>query len=450
MCGYRCKLGEASQYLVPQGSYVRIPLGAGQKGCLKICQCSAQGVVDRCQPMPCYPLDSCWLGSRKIQHGATFMLECNQCSCYAGEITCRKKQCEVTALGGVDPGYTSLPCNCPSHHVPVCGRNGNTYPSSCLAKCANLKDADFEFGTCSSKDPCNPNPCGEDRQCVPARKVCLSFLHKPCPQYQCVDTNVACNSLPHEPVCDTDGEEHPNVCYLSRYKKTLAYRGPCLVNCRNDVTVCGIDGNTYTSECSAHASLVSVDYEGPCRAVGLISMQPRHQCTDNLIKCPPLSRPGCLGSTPPGACCPVCGGSLRLLFSQKQVDRALYALRGTAMSALTVTSVIQSLERQVQVAECTVRGYLTVEMDIFVLVQAIGRYPPSELQLEACVREAEKLANLIEVSSPRILSELSLSSLMTATIVHVPVRSCAVFVQPVWWIISTLLFCTRFISVVAR
>lgn len=55
-----------SQYLVPQGSYVRIPLAAGQKGCLKICQCSAQGVVEHCQPMPCYPLDSCWLGNRKI------------------------------------------------------------------------------------------------------------------------------------------------------------------------------------------------------------------------------------------------------------------------------------------------------------------------------------------------------------------------------------------------
>jgi hypothetical protein len=57
---------------------------------------------------------------------------------------------------------------------------------SCLCgRCSGLKDADFEFGSCSEKDPCDPNPCSDDKQCVPARKVCLSMLHKPCPQYQC-------------------------------------------------------------------------------------------------------------------------------------------------------------------------------------------------------------------------------------------------------------------------
>jgi len=55
-----------SQYVVPQGSYVRIPIAARQKDCLKICQCSSQGVVERCQAMPCYTLDSCWLANRKI------------------------------------------------------------------------------------------------------------------------------------------------------------------------------------------------------------------------------------------------------------------------------------------------------------------------------------------------------------------------------------------------
>jgi reversion-inducing cysteine-rich kazal motif protein len=40
----------------------------------------------------------------------------------------------MTSLGVLDPAYTSLPCNCLPHHVTVCGRNGNTYPSSCLAR----------------------------------------------------------------------------------------------------------------------------------------------------------------------------------------------------------------------------------------------------------------------------------------------------------------------------
>jgi len=56
----------------------------------------------------------------------------------------------------------------------------------CLCcRCAGLKDADFEFGSCSDKDPCDPNPCSEGKHCVPAREVCLSMFHKPCPQFQC-------------------------------------------------------------------------------------------------------------------------------------------------------------------------------------------------------------------------------------------------------------------------
>jgi hypothetical protein len=45
-----------------------------------------------------------------------------------------------------------------------------------------------------------------------------------------VEANAPCTNMPHDPVCDTDGQEHPNICYLIRYQKTLAYRGPCLVS----------------------------------------------------------------------------------------------------------------------------------------------------------------------------------------------------------------------------
>lgn len=218
------------------------------------------------------------------------------------------------------------------------------------------------------------------------------------------------------------------------------------MNCENSGPVCGINGETYLSECAAYANQVSVDYQGPCIAVGLIGDQARSQCNDNAVKCPPLTRPVCLGVTPPGACCPVCGGSLRLLYSQKQVDRVLYGMRGNAVSALTLRAVLQALERQVQVAECTVRGYLTVEMDLFVLVQTVGKNPPSDLQLEACEREAEKLANLVQGASPRILSELSLSPLTAATVVHIPVYSSARSVLPSYWIVVVVLVCFRFLS----
>ncbi|KAG8334113.1 hypothetical protein J6590_097478 [Homalodisca vitripennis] len=37
-CSDGCKLGEVSQHIVPVGSYVRIPISSGNRGCLKICQ----------------------------------------------------------------------------------------------------------------------------------------------------------------------------------------------------------------------------------------------------------------------------------------------------------------------------------------------------------------------------------------------------------------------------
>lgn len=78
-----------------------------------------------------------------------------------------------------------------------------------------------------------------------------------------------------------------------------------------------------------------------------------------------------------------------------------------------------------QVAECTVRGYLTVELDLIVLVTPVTQHA-SELQLEACSREAEKLASLIRRSSPRVLSELSLSALTAATVIHTVVNSAGI------------------------
>ncbi|XP_023312631.1 reversion-inducing cysteine-rich protein with Kazal motifs-like [Anoplophora glabripennis] len=126
--------------------------------------------------------------------------------------------------------------------------------------------------------------------------------------------------------------------------------------------------------------------------------------------------------TPPGACCPICGGSLRILYSRKQIDRALYALQNQTTKSLNLISVLRALERQIQLAQCTLRGFVTVELDIFVTVQSTERYP-SELQLEACIREAEKIASLVNMQSPRIASELSLSSLTVASVVHTQVSA---------------------------
>lgn len=134
-CVPGCKLGEVSEFMVPHGTYVRIPIpnNNNPRGCLKICKCNL-GKIEECQPLPCVSLTSCILGSLHQLHGTSFNMDCNSCSCFAGEVICGKKQCENGALSGRNTAYTTLPCNCSPHYVPVCGRDGNTYPSACLAK----------------------------------------------------------------------------------------------------------------------------------------------------------------------------------------------------------------------------------------------------------------------------------------------------------------------------
>ncbi|XP_066254159.1 reversion-inducing cysteine-rich protein with Kazal motifs [Euwallacea similis] len=438
-CQPGCKLGEVSQYMVPHGSYVRIPIPNNPKGCLKICKCN-RNKIEECQPLPCVSLTSCLLGNSQQLHGSNFNIDCNSCSCYAGELTCSKRQCESSSVGGRNTAYTTLPCNCPPHYVPVCGRNGITYPSACLAKCAGLNDADIELLPCLN--PCKPNACPIGRKCVPKVQTCLSLMHKPCRQYECVDGATECSSLPTEPVCDVDNQQFDNSCLLAHHNAKLAYRGPCLKHCRRKGQVCGINGRSYNSECAANADMVSMDYDGPCLAIGLITPTRSRQCPN--VKCPKLADPLCLGVTPPGACCPICGGSLRLLYSRKQIDRALYALQNHSTEAVNLKALLRGLQRQIQVAQCTIRGYVTVETDIFVVVQSIERFP-SSLQLEACVREAEKIGSLVNMKSPRVASELSLSSLTSATIVHTQLTTSASGLSMPKWTILIIMALSQFI-----
>lgn len=44
-----------------------------------------------------------------------------------------------------------------------------------------------------------------------------------------VSERESCEDAAKSPVCDTDGEEHANLCHLLRTGKVLAYTGPCLV-----------------------------------------------------------------------------------------------------------------------------------------------------------------------------------------------------------------------------
>lgn len=106
---------------------------------------------------------------------------------------------------------------------------------------------------------------------------------------------------------------------------------------------------------------------------------------------------------------------MRIIYSRKQIDRALFVLKGKNLEMLTLRGILRALETLIRVSHCRLSGFLTIESDIFVLVHTTGdRISP--IQHEACVREAEKIATLIDTQSHRITSDLSLSSLTVANV----------------------------------
>ena len=67
------------------------------------------------------------------------------CGCRNGEISCTRQQCEGSEVGGTCQECMSVPVE------QVCGINGLTYPSFCVAtSCAGLASSDVVQGSCSS------------------------------------------------------------------------------------------------------------------------------------------------------------------------------------------------------------------------------------------------------------------------------------------------------------
>lgn len=187
----------------------------------------------------------------------------------------------------------------------------------------------------------------------------------------------------------------------------------------------------------------SMDYPGPCQDLGLLTATLGPRCT--RVKCPSLPLSSCLPIIPPGACCPVCSGSFRIVYSRKQIDRALYALNNKNSYLLTLKSVLRSLAALIRTADCRLSGFLTIEADIFVTVQSTSQEDTSEIQIEACHREAEKIVNLISTQSHKITSDLSLSALTVANMMQ-PEVSATRRITGVMYLPVVLLIVSRYFS----
>lgn len=157
------------------------------------------------------------------------------------------------------------------------------------------------------------------------------------------------------------------------------------------------------------------DYDGECREIGLFTNTLGPRCAS--VKCNVHLICKQNAFVPPGACCPICGGAVRIIYSRKQIDRALFTLKGKNTEILTLKGILRALDNLIQVAHCRLSGYLTIENDIFVIVNS-HEANLSELQHEACFREAEKIATLIDTQSHKITSNIALSALTVANVVR--------------------------------
>lgn len=155
-----------------------------------------------------------------------------------------------------------------------------------------------------------------------------------------------------------------------------------------------------------------VDYFGPCKAVGFIDTDTK--CS--YVKCPRKLPDHCLGIIPTGACCPICAGALKIVYSRKQIDRGIYALKNTDLEALTLKSILKSLQQLIKVSSCYLSGFLTFEADIMIVVYNIDKHPKID-QVEVCQQEAIKISNLISTKSHHFTSNLGLSSFIFASYV---------------------------------
>ncbi|KAK0142286.1 Reversion-inducing cysteine-rich protein with Kazal motifs [Merluccius polli] len=405
-CVPGCKLGDASDFLVQMDTRIQVPTLSGPAGCYEVCMCGASGRLEDCLDMPCVDTSkACVVRGQRKSHGTSFSVDCQRCSCFAGETICSTRQCSDE-----HQRFTGLPCDCPDRFVPVCATNGRTYPSACVARCMGFKDHQFVYGHCRHSDPCSTKPCQRNQRCVSKRRVCLSNASEyPCRQYECVGRPVGCDKSQLDPMCDTDGVVHANLCQLHQSGKTLAYVGQCQDACRKSQPVCGQNSETYNTVCEAFSDRVAVDYEGPCHAVGAVSDYAVDSGCD-LVVCPLPSNPGCVPVTPPGACCPICASILQILWNRDQMNVFAKLNRD---QPVTVQDILQILRLHVSVPHCDVFGYLSINHELVVVITPL-ELQPTPLQVEACSKEAEKIDLLINYGSPTLVSHVPLSAFLTS------------------------------------
>ena len=128
-------------------------------------------------------------------------------------------------------------CNCPATHLSVCGADGKTYASACLAAYANVTVAQH---------------------------------------HECVDCTRH-STYNYTPVCGHDGITYKNIHQLiCLHQQELNHFGSCPA--QTDCTcslyshyVCGVDGKLYTNNCFARCANVATEDLFHCITIHVVS-----------------------------------------------------------------------------------------------------------------------------------------------------------------------------------
>lgn len=252
----------------------------------------------------------CFAAARLVEvaHEGTCATSClNNSNCAEDEFC----QFDFAACGG-EGTCRRAEETCDGPFSPVCGCDGRTYQSKCLAQAAGMSvayngiceaicidDTDCatgEFcnaiGECLSTNCTDNTDCGFGRTCVSAPGECGGGG-------TCEVTPELCPTF-YDPVCGCDGNTYSNACFGQMAGASMAHSGACQSGCTSDAhcdedefcsfptgtcggegscaptgnlcpqnydPVCGCDGNTYSNACSARSSGAAVEHAGPCESV---------------------------------------------------------------------------------------------------------------------------------------------------------------------------------------
>ncbi|XP_065054011.1 reversion-inducing cysteine-rich protein with Kazal motifs-like isoform X2 [Rhopilema esculentum] len=402
-----CALRSSPNVKIRHLDFFKVPVAENGKTCYQVCQCivddSHSKYIDSassCTQIGCHHTASCKVRNGFKDHKSSFSIDGNICTCYDGEVICTKISAfnEGQELAG-------FACACDSDiYNPVCAINGMTYPSICHARCTGLQDEQILPGACMLENSCSTSPCPSKLVCMPNRRVCL-LSTLVCPQYDCVQPQQTLEMV--EP-CLLDYEQ------TEECKEEPLFKYCCKGSCHskfNRAPVCGVDGVAYSSYCDAANFLVLVDYKGQC-VTDQDELPKRDRCKS--IKCTTKGSSNCKTHIPIGGCCPICEPLIRILYSQRDAEVHIEKI---SPKPVIVRDFLEQLSTQLLVSECIIRGYLSIEGDIVVIVKSNLKLK-NMFQIKICEREAERITNLINSRSPLISTNYYLSIARAAFIIY--------------------------------